>query len=140
MLKGAPDQLIAPGMSQLSDSGVQPLTDSVFNNVQTQLSAWSDNCYRNISLNFYKVDFDPYVHGELIKNPFEKLDKSKQILYGIVGIQDPLRDKVTESILKCQKAGITVRMITGDNAQTAFAIAKDCGILSNDIPKSEIDK
>jgi len=37
-------------------------------------------------------------------------------------------------------AGITVRMITGDNAETAFAIAKECGILPIDTPKSEIDK
>lgn len=50
-----------------------------------------------------------------------------------------MRDQVKESIEKCQKAGITVRMITGDNAQTAFAIAKECGILPVDTPKADLD-
>jgi len=57
-----------------------------------------------------------------------------------VGIQDPLRAGVRESIEKCKMAGITVRMVTGDNSETAFAIAKECGILEPDIPKSDIDK
>jgi len=57
----------------------------------------------------------------------------------MVGIQDPLRASVRESIERCKKAGITVRMITGDNAETAFAIAKECGILPENTPKSEID-
>jgi len=57
----------------------------------------------------------------------------------MVGIKDPLRSSVRESIEKCKIAGITVRMVTGDNAQTAFAIAKECGILDKDIPLSEID-
>ncbi|KAM4702309.1 plasma membrane calcium-transporting ATPase 4 isoform 3-T3 [Discoglossus pictus] len=47
----------------------------------------------------------------------------------IVGIEDPVRSEVPEAILKCQRAGITVRMVTGDNINTARAIATKCGIL-----------
>lgn len=47
----------------------------------------------------------------------------------IVGIQDPLRRGVKDSIGKCQSAGITIRMVTGDNVLTARSIAKECGIL-----------
>ncbi|XP_057323718.1 plasma membrane calcium-transporting ATPase 2 isoform X7 [Microplitis mediator] len=46
----------------------------------------------------------------------------------IVGIEDPVRPEVPEAIRKCQKAGITVRMVTGDNINTARSIALKCGI------------
>ncbi|KAH6690682.1 calcium-translocating P-type ATPase [Plectosphaerella plurivora] len=48
---------------------------------------------------------------------------------GMVGIQDPLREGVPEAVKQCQKAGVCVRMVTGDNKITAQAIAKECGIL-----------
>ena len=47
----------------------------------------------------------------------------------IVGIEDPVRPEVPEAIRKCQRAGITVRMVTGDNINTARSIASKCGIL-----------
>ncbi|KAJ0069918.1 hypothetical protein NL108_016149, partial [Boleophthalmus pectinirostris] len=48
----------------------------------------------------------------------------------VVGIEDPVRPEVPEAIRKCQQAGITVRMVTGDNINTARAIAAKCGILT----------
>ncbi|XP_071188269.1 plasma membrane calcium-transporting ATPase 1 isoform X4 [Salvelinus alpinus] len=47
----------------------------------------------------------------------------------VVGIEDPVRPEVPDAIKKCQRAGITVRMVTGDNINTARAIASKCGIL-----------
>ncbi|XP_036376405.1 plasma membrane calcium-transporting ATPase 1-like isoform X3 [Megalops cyprinoides] len=47
----------------------------------------------------------------------------------VVGIEDPVRPEVPDAIRKCQRAGITVRMVTGDNINTARAIATKCGIL-----------
>ncbi|CAL8242518.1 unnamed protein product [Merluccius merluccius] len=47
----------------------------------------------------------------------------------VVGIEDPVRPEVPDAIRKCQRAGITVRMVTGDNINTARAIASKCGIL-----------
>ncbi|KAL3852970.1 hypothetical protein ACJMK2_016573 [Sinanodonta woodiana] len=48
----------------------------------------------------------------------------------IVGIEDPVRPEVPDAIKKCQHAGITVRMVTGDNVNTARSIATKCGIIS----------
>ncbi|VDD74998.1 unnamed protein product [Mesocestoides corti] len=48
----------------------------------------------------------------------------------IVGIEDPVRPEVPAAIRKCQRAGITVRMVTGDNVNTARSIALKCGIIS----------
>ncbi|KAG7477330.1 hypothetical protein MATL_G00068460 [Megalops atlanticus] len=47
----------------------------------------------------------------------------------VVGIEDPVRPEVPDAIQKCQRAGITVRMVTGDNINTARAIATKCGII-----------
>jgi Ca2+-transporting ATPase len=51
------------------------------------------------------------------------------IFLGVMGIQDPLRPEVWEAVKDCKMAGVTVRMVTGDNLLTANAIAKECGIL-----------
>lgn len=55
------------------------------------------------------------------------------VLLGLVGMEDPLRPEVPEAIRQCQRAGIAVRMLTGDNPMTATAIARQCGILPPDI-------
>ncbi|XP_041747781.1 plasma membrane calcium-transporting ATPase 2 isoform X5 [Coregonus clupeaformis] len=47
----------------------------------------------------------------------------------VVGIEDPVRPEVPAAIVRCQRAGITVRMVTGDNINTARAIAIKCGII-----------
>ncbi|CAI8584746.1 unnamed protein product [Vicia faba] len=51
-------------------------------------------------------------------------------LIAIVGIKDPVRSGVKEAVQKCLAAGISVRMVTGDNINTAKAIARECGILT----------
>ena len=64
-------------------------------------------------------------------NDWEDEDKmiADLTLIAIVGIEDPVRDEVPDAIRKCKKAGITVRMVTGDNINTARSIARKCGIL-----------
>jgi hypothetical protein len=52
--------------------------------------------------------------------------------YGVLGIKDPLRGDVKHAIAECHRAGINVRMITGDNITTARAIARECGIIRSD--------
>ena len=44
--------------------------------------------------------------------------------------QDPVRKEVPDAVATCQRAGITVRMVTGDNIHTAKHIARECGILT----------
>ncbi|XP_044534284.1 plasma membrane calcium-transporting ATPase 1 isoform X7 [Gracilinanus agilis] len=66
--------------------------------------------------------------------PEPEWDNENDIVTGltciaVVGIEDPVRPEVPDAIRKCQRAGITVRMVTGDNINTARAIASKCGIL-----------
>jgi magnesium-transporting ATPase (P-type) len=49
---------------------------------------------------------------------------------GIYGLADPLRPEIVQSVIDCHKAGITIRMVTGDNLDTAKAIAIEAGILT----------
>ncbi|GAB4851634.1 Alpha carbonic anhydrase 4 [Ancistrocladus abbreviatus] len=51
-------------------------------------------------------------------------------LVAVVGIKDPVRPGVKDAVQTCLAAGITVRMVTGDNINTAKAIARECGILT----------
>jgi Ca2+-transporting ATPase len=56
------------------------------------------------------------------------MDAGQLTLLGIVGIEDPLRQGVTDAVAACQRAGVCVRMVTGDNMMTAKSIARQCGI------------
>jgi Ca2+ transporting ATPase len=47
----------------------------------------------------------------------------------ILGIEDPVRAEVPDAIKKCQSSGVVVRMVTGDNVNTATSIALKCGII-----------
>ncbi|XP_061990308.1 calcium-transporting ATPase 10, plasma membrane-type-like isoform X2 [Rosa rugosa] len=60
------------------------------------------------------------------------------VLLAIVGIKDPCRPGVADAVRLCQNAGVKVRMVTGDNVQTAKAIALECGILRADSDLSEL--
>lgn len=61
-------------------------------------------------------------------------DLQDMVLVGLVGIVDPPRPEAVEAIATCQKAGIRVKMITGDHAGTATAIAREMGITGPDGP------
>uniref|UniRef100_UPI003AAA5860 plasma membrane calcium-transporting ATPase 3a isoform X2 n=1 Tax=Centroberyx gerrardi TaxID=166262 RepID=UPI003AAA5860 len=73
-------------------------------------------------------------YRDLPSNPEPEWDNEADILtdmvcIAVVGIEDPVRPEVPDAIKKCQRAGITVRMVTGDNINTARAIAAKCGII-----------
>merc|ERR1719189_1266469 len=64
--------------------------------------------------------------------PADSMKVAEDITFlGIVGIKDPVRDEVPAAVKACQRAGIVVRMVTGDHLDTAKHIAKECGILTN---------
>jgi len=71
------------------------------------------------------VAYTEYQGGAL---PEEEPDVDNLVLVGVLGIQDPIRPEVPAAVENCHAAGITVRMVTGDNINTAIAIAKKCGI------------
>nr|XP_043619549.1 calcium-transporting ATPase 8, plasma membrane-type-like [Erigeron canadensis]XP_043619550.1 calcium-transporting ATPase 8, plasma membrane-type-like [Erigeron canadensis] len=66
-----------------------------------------------------------------------ELPETDLVLLAIVGLKDPCRPGVREAVQLCVKAGVKVRMVTGDNLQTAKAIALECGILGSDADAAE---
>lgn len=62
------------------------------------------------------------------KGVFE-IQKSELVCLGIIGVKDVPRQEVPDAIQKCKIAGITIRMVTGDNLITAKAIAEQIGII-----------
>jgi P-type E1-E2 ATPase len=54
---------------------------------------------------------------------------------GIIALQDDLRDRVVKAISFAQKGSMTVRMVSGDNVETATAVAIKAGILTEEDAK-----
>ncbi|XP_052285591.1 plasma membrane calcium-transporting ATPase 2-like isoform X3 [Dreissena polymorpha] len=90
--------------------------------LRTICVAYKDYRRDNLKLNDTKIDDDPNWDDEdgIVNN---------LTCICVVGIEDPVRPEVPNAIVKCQKAGIVVRMVTGDNVNTARSIAAKCGIL-----------
>ncbi|OMO96364.1 Cation-transporting P-type ATPase [Corchorus olitorius] len=61
----------------------------------------------------------------------EKLEETGLTWLGLAGLKDPCRPGVKEAVQSCKKAGVSIKMITGDNMHTARAIAYECGILDS---------
>lgn len=59
-----------------------------------------------------------------------KIEDDGLVLLGLVGLKDPCRPEVKTAIEACKRAGVTVKMVTGDNLFTARAIARECGIIN----------
>ena len=94
---------------------------------ETVISNYANRAYRTLALAHKKIEnLHDYVVGD--EPILEKIEEDL-ILTGIFGIQDPIRPGVPEAVRTCQEAGITVRMVTGDNRDTAVAIARNCGII-----------
>jgi Ca2+-transporting ATPase len=83
---------------------------------------------RTIGFGYYDLENVEYDDTGKLIDP-EHVDELVWI--GVVGIKDPLRAETTDSVRKCQKAGIVVRMVTGDHVDTARFIARECGILTS---------
>lgn len=90
--------------------------------LRTICVAYRDFVTSNAAVNEVSIDGEPNWDDE--ENIMSKLT-----CLCIVGIEDPVRPEVPDAIRKCQRAGITVRMVTGDNINTARSIATKCGIL-----------
>ncbi|XP_059302945.1 calcium-transporting ATPase 9, plasma membrane-type isoform X2 [Lycium ferocissimum] len=67
------------------------------------------------------------------------LPEDDLILLAILGIKDPCRPGVKDAVRQCTDSGVKVRMVTGDNIQTARAIALECGILTSNTEVTEFE-
>ncbi|XP_057838316.2 calcium-transporting ATPase 2, plasma membrane-type isoform X3 [Cryptomeria japonica] len=73
-----------------------------------------------------------FIELESSFSPEKEIPTNGYTFVAIVGIKDPVRPGVKEAVQVCKNAGILVRMVTGDNINTAKAIATECGILTED--------
>ena len=105
--------------------------------VLAKVKNFSKNALRTLGFAYKKLDYVPKDIKELEK------EENNLSFAGILGMIDPPRKSVKESVALCKNAGIRPIMITGDSIDTATAIAKDVGIITSDneaILGSELDK
>jgi Ca2+-transporting ATPase len=139
-VKGASEIMLAKCTHILRDPSqdlsVTAMTDDNRETIEKLIDAYASNSLRTIGI-IYR-DFDRWpprrarrADAEKDEIVFEDICQS-MVFAAMVGIKDPLRPGVPEAVKDCQKAGVVVRMVTGDNKVTARAIAQDCGILQPD--------
>jgi len=129
--KGAAEIVLALCEKYVNEEGKEvPLTASIREEINKVISAFANLGLRTICITARELPSDwqtsMQVNGEV---PLAAIEEKLSVV-GLVGIEDPLRDEVPDAIRDCQRAGITVRMVTGDNMETARAIATKCGIVT----------
>ena len=134
--KGAPDELLARCTHILQGENVVELTDEIRLKVLAKNTEFASKALRVLAC-AYKV------HSETPNVYTSEALENNMVFIGLVGMIDPVRDEVTAAVNECAKAGIRPIMITGDHKDTAVAIAKTLGIItdaSEAITGAEIDK
>lgn len=116
--KGALDNLLKVCNYALVNGQIVELTEKLKEEIILKSNEMSNRALRVLASAFKKVS------NKIENSEFEK----DLVLVGIVGMIDPPRLEVKDSIKEAKRAGITVVMITGDHKNTAFAIAKELGI------------
>ena len=134
--KGAAE-IILESCSQYMDlnGSVQPIDQDV-GFFKDAINSMAERSLRCVAIAYKTCEVDA------VPTDAEQLDQwtlpdDNLVLLAIVGIKDPCRPGVKEAVQLCQHAGVKVRMVTGDNIQTAKAIALECGILSPGADTSE---
>ncbi|MCK9230699.1 MAG: cation-transporting P-type ATPase [Syntrophales bacterium] len=116
--KGAPERLLERCEVQMSDSGEEPIDRDFWGEAMESLAGQGQR--------IIAAAFRPMVDGT---NSIGHGDLDEGLIFlGLVGIIDPPRPEAAEAVRKCRKAGITVKMITGDHALTAKAVGATLGI------------
>jgi Ca2+-transporting ATPase len=135
-VKGASEILLAKCTQVMADPASEeltttPMTEQDHALFSETITSYAGQTLRTIGSSYR--DFEswppPELAGEseLTAAVFDKVHKD-MTLVAIFGIKDPLRPTVIDAIKDCRRAGVTVRMVTGDNILTGRAIAKECGI------------
>jgi P-type Ca2+ transporter type 2C len=133
-VKGAPDVLLQRADSYLGADAVLPLTEAARSAFVAENAALAGRAMRVMALAGRDIPaeaFDPA--GDLM------LWADQLQLIGLVGIIDPPRPEARDAIALCAKAGIAVKMITGDHSLTAAAIAHELGLEGAVLTGAELD-
>jgi len=118
-VKGAPEEVLARATHWLDATGSQPLTPEARRAIRAANAGFAARGMRVLGL----------AYRELAPGGEPAYDDL--VWLGLVALSDPVRSGVREAIAACRTAGIRTILITGDQAQTAAAIARDLGIAHN---------
>ncbi|MDF2502698.1 calcium-transporting P-type ATPase, PMR1-type [Clostridium sp.] len=132
--KGAIDSLLKITNKINIDGHIQDLTEDIKTKIMKASNDMSDDALRVLGSAYKELDSSDIPVGDIEKD---------LIFIGLVGMIDPPRLEVKDSIATCKQSGIRTIMITGDHKNTAFAIAKELGIAENydeTISGTDLDK
>jgi Ca2+-transporting ATPase len=133
-VKGAPDVLSARADRYLGESAVAAFDAGAQARYEQANAQLAEQGMRVMAIgveDFPAAGFDP------AQDPKDMLDRL--VLVALVGIVDPPRPEARQAIAECHDAGIRVRMITGDHAVTAAAIAAELGIPGKAVTGADLD-
>ncbi|KAK8964468.1 Calcium-transporting ATPase 1, plasma membrane-type [Platanthera guangdongensis] len=105
------------------EGSVVPLSEEAASKMKETIKNFASEALRTLCLAYVDIN-DNF-------SSTKQMPLSGYTCIGVVGIKDPVRPGVRESVEICRSAGIVVRMVTGDNINTAKAIARECGILTD---------
>ncbi len=129
LAKGAPEWLLVHSTHyQAADGSVREWTPEAREAVRTALRDSSGRAMRTLAFAHAVLPSDFPADDDGLNARRDALE-SGLVFDGFVAIRDPLRPDVKDAVAECRKAGIEVKMITGDNVETARAIAYDVGLI-----------
>ncbi|KAG0145622.1 hypothetical protein CROQUDRAFT_45541 [Cronartium quercuum f. sp. fusiforme G11] len=97
-------------------------------NISRTIMCYANQSLRTLALCYKDFETWPGLGDESEELKYDQLVSGGLTLVGILAIEDPLREGVTEAVKSCLEAGVGVKMVTGDNVLTARSIATQCGI------------
>ncbi|CDW88443.1 calcium-translocating p-type pmca-type family protein [Stylonychia lemnae] len=144
-VKGAPEIVLELCESYFDKDGQtqtigKSQRDRIVNDVVT--NSFAKKAFRTLLIAYADLTNEQYDNLCEQNNNFasevdrEVLESSLTVI-GIYALQDPLRDEIVQSVKDCHKAGINIRMVTGDNLDTAKAIALEAGIINAEEAETE---
>ncbi|KAI1431322.1 calcium-translocating P-type ATPase [Xylaria sp. CBS 124048] len=134
LVKGASEILLAycSNKADVATLDESQLTNSDRAELKTTIDRYAKDSLRTIGLVYRDYSQWPPAHAKIEDAQVQFASLLTDLVWlGVVGIQDPVRPGVPEAVRQAQLAGVTVRMVTGDNATTAKAIATECGIYTD---------
>ena len=141
--QGAPDFVLKQTTRTLDKNGnVVDYDDERAKETHDAINTFAKLALRTLLIGYNDMTRSEYDSLMAANNNF-KTESDRKVLeenicmIAIFGIKDPIRKSVPQSVAICNRAGITVRMVTGDNLETAKAIAREAGILTDEDMKNE---
>ncbi|HWG43337.1 MAG TPA: cation-translocating P-type ATPase, partial [Gemmataceae bacterium] len=129
LVKGAPEWLLERSTHyQAADGSAREWTNETRAAVQAALKDAASQAMRTLAFGYVVLPPDMPADEDGLHERRDALENGL-VFAGFVAIRDPLRDDVKAAVEECRRAGIEVKMITGDNVETARAIAYDIGLV-----------